>query len=368
MIKLTVGLPSQEYDILIKNGLLAQTANEMDLFRMVTGRASGAAAVPVALVTDENVWELYGKDFVHALANRGYDIHAIVIPPGEQNKSIEGLDNLYNKFADIKMKRNSIAIALGGGVVGDLCGFAAATYMRGIPYIQIPTTLLAQVDSSVGGKTAINLRQGKNLAGAFYQPRVVIIDTSVLDTLPERELRQGMAEVIKYGAIRSEKFLGILREAAEERGLEPAEYHITTVGMCCRIKADIVERDERETGERMLLNFGHTFGHAIEKLYDYEKYNHGEAVAIGMALAAEIGEAMGQTKPGTADELRSHLEFHGLETRCPCPPSELLQFIETDKKSRGDKLHLVLLRQIGKAFVKPVKFTELEEVVRKMYA
>jgi len=352
MIRQTVGLPQEKYDILIEDGLLGRAAQALEPY------AGGHG--PVAIVTDEHVYGLYGRDMEAALREAGVDARAVVIPPGEQSKSIDGLVRLYDAFADMKLKRSNLAVALGGGVVGDLCGFAAATYMRGIPYIQIPTTLLAQVDSSVGGKTAIDLAQGKNMAGAFYQPRLVLIDPLALKTLPERELGCGMAEVVKYGAIRSRSLFEDLRKRPDEEEL------IKIIGACCRIKGDIVERDERDTGERMLLNFGHTFGHAIEKACDYRTYNHGEAVAIGMVLAAEIGERMKLTEPGTTEELKGMLALHGLAAVCPCPPSELLPLLEADKKGETGGVRMVILRKIGEAYIHPMSFAELEFAVKRM--
>ena len=356
MIKEIVGLPKESYDksydIIIENGLLDHPTSFLEPYTAGKG--------PVAVVTDEKVWACYGKAFVSALREAGVDAREVLLEPGEQSKSMKGLAFIYDAFAGMKLKRDNLAVALGGGVVGDLCGFAAATYLRGVPYIQIPSTLLAQVDSSVGGKTAINLEQGKNLAGAFYQPRLVAIDPLVLRTLPDREYRCGMAEVIKYGAIRSRGLFNTLRERPAVDDLPEI------IALCCRIKSEIVVRDERDIGERMLLNFGHTFGHAIEKAYQYETYNHGEAVAAGMALAAGLGEELEITQAGTMDELTSLLEFHGLQARCPCPPTELLPFVGVDKKSRADDISMVFLKRIGEAFVKPLDFDELGEAVRKL--
>ena len=356
MIKEIVELPRESYDksydIIIENGLLDHPESFLGPYTGDQG--------PVAVVTDEKVWGYYGKAFCSALREAGVDAREVVVEPGEQSKSMKGLTFLYDAFVGMKLKRDNLAVALGGGVIGDLCGFAAATYLRGIAYIQIPTTLLAQVDSSVGGKTAINLEQGKNLAGAFYQPRLVAIDPLVLKTLPDREYRCGMAEVIKYGAIRSRGLFDSLRERPAADSLPEI------IAMCCRIKSEIVVRDERDMGERMLLNFGHTFGHAIEKACRYGTYNHGEAVAAGMSLAAGLGEELGITLAGTMDELNSLLEFHGLRTQCPCSPADLLPYVGVDKKSRADDIRMVFLRRIGEAFVRSVSFAELEVAVRKV--
>lgn len=338
MKTLTVGIPGNRYDIRIGRGLLpglGQAVREM----------AGSAAV--AVVTDENVWGRYREPFTGTLSGSGTGFEALVLPPGEANKTLSGLERVFAFFADTGLRRDGLVIAFGGGVIGDLAGFAAATYMRGVGYVQVPTTLLAQVDSSVGGKTAVNLPQGKNLAGAFYQPGLVLADTALLDTLPPRELRCGMAEVVKYGAIRSRELLapGDLTE---------------TVAACCAVKAEIVERDERDTGERMLLNFGHTFGHAVEALGDFDRYSHGEAVAVGMVIAASVGEAMSLTRRGTADELRKIITANGLPVFCPYSARELLSRMLLDKKSGSGGVSLVLLRELGDAFTRHITFGELE--------
>ncbi|MDR2088268.1 MAG: 3-dehydroquinate synthase, partial [Clostridiales Family XIII bacterium] len=270
---------------------------------------------------------------------------------------LTGLGRLYDAFAEMRLRRDGLVIAFGGGVIGDLAGFAAATWMRGVRLVQVPTTLLAQVDSSVGGKTAVNTGAGKNLAGVFYQPSFVLADTALLATLPAREFRCGMAEVIKYGAIRSARLFESLHAVPSAEALRD------TVGACCAVKADIVERDEFDTGERMLLNFGHSFGHAIEKLGGFRRYNHGEAVAMGMALAAEAGERMGLTARGSADALREVLAVHGLETDCPYAPAELLPQMELDKKNSDGAVRLVLLAAPGEAFVRSVDRAALLEAM-----
>jgi 3-dehydroquinate synthase len=246
--------------------------------------------------------------------------------------------------------------------VGDLTGFAAATWMRGVPYVQIPTTLLAQVDASVGGKTAVDLPQGKNLAGAFHQPALALLDVETLNTLPPREFRCGMAEVVKYGAIYDRTFFDRLRTPPRPEALEDI------VAECCRLKAGAVTRDERDTGERALLNFGHTFGHALETLGGYETYRHGEAVAIGMALAAEAGTLLGVTPPGCLPALRAALAAHGLDSVCPLPPSALLPAMRLDKKNSGGGLRLVLLRALGDAFVHSIAEEALTALLERMDA
>jgi 3-dehydroquinate synthase len=283
----------------------------------------------------------------------------VILEPGEHNKSLDGLERLYGAFAAMKLRRGGLVVAFGGGVTGDLSGMAAATWMRGVRYIQIPTTLLAQVDSSVGGKTAVNLKEGKNLAGVFYQPALVLIDPALLETLPEREFRCGMAEVIKYGAIRSVPLFENLAHKPDTAELAKI------IAQCCRIKSEIVERDELDTGERMILNFGHSFGHAIEKAGGYQRHNHGEAVAIGMTLAAEIGEKTGLTAAGIAARIKEVLEIHGLDTDCPYEPEQLLPQMELDKKNESGKIKLVLIREIGTAFTHTIPPATLHSLCRE---
>ncbi|MDR3279707.1 MAG: 3-dehydroquinate synthase [Synergistaceae bacterium] len=346
---IAAGTPENKYDILIGEHLLD------DLGGMLANlRPEGRAA----LVTDENVWAAHGARCSSSLSRVGLDFEPIPLPPGEGSKSLRELAGLYDAFANIPLSRGGVVIAFGGGVVGDIGGFAAATWMRGVPLVQVPTTLLAQVDSSVGGKTAINIPQGKNLAGAFYQPKLVVIDTKTLETLPEREIKSGMAEVIKYGAISSAGLFESLSGRVEEGSLSGV------IRECCRIKSGIVERDERDFGERILLNFGHTFGHAVEKRFGFERYRHGEAVAYGMAMAARVGERMGVTEIGTSDALKRLLSIHGLDTVLPCDPSELLPMLAADKKSAEGGVRMVFLRRIGEAFTRRVEFSELGKLMK----
>ncbi|MDR3206774.1 MAG: 3-dehydroquinate synthase [Oscillospiraceae bacterium] len=316
----------------------------------------------VAVVSDETVWAAQGTGLAAALDGAGLPYRVCLLPPGEQTKTLDGLQRLYAFFAEAGVRRDGLVVAFGGGVVGDLTGFAAATWMRGVPYVQIPTTLLAQVDSSVGGKTAVDLPQGKNLAGAFYQPALVLLDVETLDTLAPRELRCGMAEVIKYGAIYDAALFDRLRVPPQGAALEDI------VAECCRLKANVVAEDERDTGARMLLNFGHTFGHAAETLGGYETYKHGEAVALGMVLAAEAGALLGVTPPGCAAALGEILQANGLESIYPLRPSTLLPVMRLDKKNDGGGLRLVLLRDIGSAFVYPIAEEALTAVLERMDA
>ena len=314
----------------------------------------------IVIVADGMAWRFHGDAFTAALTTAGLTAKVLILPPGEKNKSIEGLTGLYRFFSETGLRRDGLVVAFGGGVIGDLAGFAAATWMRGTPFIQVPTTLLAQVDASVGGKTAIDLPWGKNLAGAFHQPKMVLIDVNTLETLSPRDFRCGMAEIIKYGAILSRSFfirLGTPPSRAELPGI---------IAECCRFKSEIVSRDEKESGERMLLNFGHTFGHSIEKLGHYEVYTHGEAVAMGMILAAKAGELLGLTASGCSDALRETLSAHGLPCDSPYKPSALLAPAQMDKKAGAGGLRLVLLETLGHAFVHQPYEQALTDVLERM--
>lgn len=341
-----MGLPDGAYEIRIGNGLLVELGATLLPFR--------GEETPVVVVTDENVWAHHRALFAASLTAAGITFVPAVCPPGETNKCLGGLERLYDVFAKAGLPRGGLVVAFGGGVIGDLAGFAAATWMRGVRLIQIPTTLLAQVDSSVGGKTAVNHTHGKNLIGAFHQPKLVVIDPETLRTLPAREMRGGMAEVIKYGAIRSKPLFDKLGGDMEPEAL--AEI----IEACCRIKGGIVARDERDFGERMLLNFGHTFGHAIERRHGFGHYTHGEAVAFGMVIAARLGESLALTQPGTADALRRLLARHRLEPDYPEAPGVLVPAMESDKKSGGRGVRIVFLRQIGEAFTQEMRFADIE--------
>jgi len=325
------------YDIQIANGLLADAG------------AALARIFPqkrLAVVSDDTVWGLYGQRFSDSLASAGVEFFPTVVPPGEQSKSLRGLQTLTEFFAVMHLRRDEAVVALGGGVIGDLAGFAAATYMRGVAFAQVPTTLLAMVDSSVGGKTAVNLDNGKNLVGAFHQPRLVLADPGVLTTLPAREHQSGMAEVIKYGML----FSPALTETLLQGDLDMVE----TIAQCCTLKAGLVARDEHDHNERMLLNFGHTFGHVIEKLGRYTAHTHGEAVAMGMMMAAETGVTLGLTHPRVPAVLGALLARHGLQPVSPYPVASILQGMAHDKKAQADGLPLILLRDIGQPVIHPV--------------
>lgn len=339
-----------DYPIFIQQGALDH------LGERVAASCQGRRTV---IVTDDQVGPLYLERVSASLKAAGFSCGEAIVPAGEGSKNPEQLAFLYARFHETGLSRTDPVIALGGGVVGDLAGFAAATWLRGVPLVQVPTTLLAQVDSSVGGKTAVDLPQGKNLIGAFYQPRLVVMDPAVLHTLSRRFMADGMAEVIKYGLIGDEALLDQIEQQAYD--LE------WVVARCVRSKVAVVARDEKDSGERMQLNFGHTVGHAIEKATGYAAFSHGEAVAVGMVMAAAIGEKLGETDPGTGDRIRRVLEAYQLPVQADVPLQALLPAIFSDKKRLGSRIHYVLLRRPGEAFLKPMTPNELSAVLGEVW-
>ncbi len=351
MIQLDINLPGRSYPILIGENVLQEQAGLL---------ASYCPGGTVAVVSDEKVWSLHGPDLEKILKGLGLAYTAAIIPQGETSKSLAMLEKLYKEFFRYGLKRNHAVIAFGGGVAGDLAGFAASTYMRGLPFIQIPTTLLAQVDSSVGGKVAVNLEEGKNLVGSFYQPNLVLADTGLLASLPRREWLSGLAEVVKYAAIGAGSLPSLLAgPEAIRQNLEQIVY------LCCKQKAAYVEKDERDTGERMFLNFGHTFGHAIEKYHDYQKYNHGEAVAIGMALAARTGQLLGLSEKGTAKTLMETMDKAGLTYTLTDKLSHIIPLMTGDKKNQSSEITLVLLKKLGSPILHAISQTELMHLLKE---
>lgn len=346
MKRLRVNIPSREYDICVGSGILQKSA---ELIREIYGGKKAA------VITDSNVEPLYAEKLLSSLCNSGITAEVITVPAGEKSKSHECLNVIYDRFFDMELTRGDLIIALGGGVVGDLTGFAAATFLRGVPFVQIPTTLLAQVDSSVGGKVAVNHDRGKNMIGAFYQPRLVISDVDCLKALDKREFASGMGEVIKHGAIADAEFFAKL----ENHQLDMTE----TVAHNCDIKRKVVAQDEQDTAVRMKLNFGHTFGHALEKHYNFTKYTHGEAVAIGMVLACELGERLGVTSVGSSQRLIKLLEAYDLPTHDEVDTKTLIKNILLDKKRGGDTITFVLLEEIGSSKLHKINVGELEEIL-----
>lgn len=309
------------------------------------------------IVTDKNVEKFYLNKCKKSLEDAGFNTEVFVVNPGEESKSIETYINLINFLAEIPLTRTDFLVALGGGVVGDLTGFAAATYLRGIDVVQVPTTVLAAVDSSVGGKTAVNLEAGKNLLGAFHQPVLVYSDTDTFNTLPKEIYRDGMAEVIKYGMIEDAEFFEFLKDKKR------TEENISdVVKKCVDIKRKFVEEDEFDTGVRQLLNFGHTIGHAIEKASDFE-ISHGDAVAKGMHLICKISAKLGWCDIEVSEEADKILKTYGFDLEVPFTKEELTDIMLSDKKRKGDYVDLVIPVRIGKCVLKRITIKELRELL-----
>ena len=329
---------SREYDILIGSGLLASAGAEI---------RSRVKAKTLAVIAGSNVWPLWGETLAGSLKAAGFEVIAHVIPAGEQYKTLDTFAEVLNFFADNHLTRSDCAVALGGGVTGDLTGFAASAYMRGIEFIQIPTTLLSMVDSSVGGKTAVDLPAGKNLAGAFYQPSLVLCDTQVLSTLPEDVYRAGCAEVIKYAVLESPEFFEELKNTPVREQLE----HVISV--CVRMKRDIVNEDEFDRGRRAFLNLGHSFGHAIERCCCFE-LSHGYAVALGMNIITKAAAAMGICSADTQRALEELLRQYGLPAETSLSAAEIADAAMSDKKISGGKLSLIVPEAIGRCRIEKV--------------
>lgn len=339
MKTLTVALPGRSYDIVIQRGLLAQAG--------VYCRKALPRASRLFVVTDSTVAPLYLDTAADSLTAAGFRVGTHTVPAGEGSKCAGRLAELWEAMMAFGLTRTDAVVALGGGVVGDLAGFAAATILRGVDFVQIPTTLLAQVDSSVGGKVAVDLAHGKNLAGAFWQPRLVLMDPDTLDTLDDKTFADGMAEVVKYGCIKDAAFFDFLAKRPSRTELMAEIEHILYT--CCDIKRIVVEMDERDTGERMLLNFGHTLGHAYELAGHYEIWSHGQAVAAGMCAAARLGVRLGVTPADIPARLEGALAALGLPTSIPCSPEEYAAAVGLDKKGTGDEISVILLEKLGRA-------------------
>jgi 3-dehydroquinate synthase len=349
-ITVPVPLGDRAYDILVGRGLIATAGSRI--------AALGARAA--AIVTDEHVGPLYAEALARSLKDQGLRTSVTTLPPGEATKSYASLEQVCDAVLAARIERGDLVVALGGGVIGGLAGFAAAVVRRGVRFVQVPTSLLSQVDSSVGGKTGINSRHGKNLVGAFHQPSLVLADTALLDTLPIREMRAGYAEVAKYGLIDDERFFAWC-EANWQGVFTGGPERDEAVAQSCRAKADVVVRDEHENGDRALLNLGHTFGHALERItrYDSARLVHGEGVAIGLALAFRFSASLGLCPAADAQRVEAHLSAAGLPTRLSHVPGgcgtvdELLDAMAQDKKVKGGALTFILARGIGQSFIAP---------------
>jgi len=362
-----VELGPRSYDICVGDGLLAEAGARIGPF---------IRRKPAIVITDRNVAALHLDTLTRSLAHAGIDSASIVLEPGEGTKVFAGFEKLADAILDLRPERRSTLIALGGGVIGDLAGFAASVVLRGIDFVQIPTTLLAQVDSSVGGKTGIDTRHGKNLIGSFYQPRLVLADMGTLATLPRRELLAGYAEVVKYGLLGDAAFFAWLEKNGPRlvAGDEAARRHAVTVS--CRAKAEIVAEDEREEGRRALLNLGHTFGHALEAETGFgSELLHGEAVAVGMAMAFDLSARLGLCPPEDAARVRRHLAAVGLPGGLDAlrgrqwRAAALIDHMRQDKKVRDGRIAFVLVRGIGQAFVaRDVDVAEVEALLERAVA
>jgi 3-dehydroquinate synthase len=336
-----VPLGSRSYAIKIGPGLLDRLGAECARLGLGTR---------CAIISDRNTGRLYGASAKRALTRSGFDPVLLPVPAGETAKSLKTVQSCYDLLAKARLERKSFIVALGGGVVGDLAGFVAATYLRGIPFVQVPTTLLAQVDSSVGGKVGVNLKAGKNLVGAFYQPLLVLCDLATLKTLPPRELRAGLAEVLKYGIIYDAKFFARLeRDLPKLLELNPGTL-AAVIARCCEIKAEVVGQDETESGLRAILNFGHTIGHALEAISHYGKYLHGEAISIGQVIAAQLSSRLLGLPSPHVERIRAAFARADLPTRLKLDASQrarLLSAMQLDKKVSQGEVKFVLATRIG---------------------
>lgn len=340
----------RSYDIYIERGIISRCGE------IIKPLARGGKAM---IVSDTNVFPIYGEVVKKSLESAGFEVCTHIFPAGEASKQLSTIAEIYNSLADNGFSRKDFIVALGGGVTGDMAGFAAATYQRGIDFVQIPTSLLSQVDSSVGSKTGVDIKQGKNLVGAFWSPSAVIIDPDTLNTLTPEFFADGMAEVIKYGCIKSLKLFEKLEQENAADIIEEIIYD------CVSIKRDVVERDEHEAGERMLLNFGHTLGHSIEKAYAYTGITHGQAVGVGMVLMTRASESAGITPSGTTERIEKLLQKYSLPTSDKTPLDIMASGALGDKKASGDSINVVLLNTIGDSFTKKLKKSELLSFISK---
>ena len=347
MRELHVNLGENSYDILFGSNLLKNLPEYIK--RVYKGKK-------LFIITDSNVEKYYREQMENVL--KDYDFTFYILEAGEKSKTLENVAKIYKAMINSAVSRDDLVVAFGGGVTGDIAGFAAATYMRGVPFIQVPTTLLSQVDSSVGGKVGVDLEEGKNLVGAFNQPKIVLIDTAVLKTLTDRYFFDGLAEVVKYGCIYDEK-LFLLLEGLKNR--EEVMEHIEDIlYRSCDIKREVVEEDEKEHGLRMILNFGHTVGHGLEQYYNYEKYTHGEAVALGMTEILETGEREGITENGCLERTKRLLMQFNLPVEDKYNREDVIQIMKRDKKNKKGEVNFVMIEKIGK-----YKIVKVEE--NKMY-
>lgn len=340
MEKIRVELGERSYDIVIGSDILGDLGNTLKAFGL---------SPKIALVSNPTVYPLYGKVVSGSLKKTGFDVITVKIPDGEEYKNLVWVQHIYDELLKAKLDRSSALIALGGGVIGDITGFVASTYMRGIPYIQVPTTLLAQIDSSVGGKTGVNHKLGKNMIGTFWQPLLVWIDVNTLKTLPKRQLLAGVAEAIKYAVIWDEELFDFLETNRDSILRIDKDAIAYIIKRSCEIKSEIVSKDERESGLRSILNYGHTIGHAIETVTEYKRYLHGEAVAIGMCLEARLSNMLNLIDKSNLLRIKAVIDSYGLPTKLPegIDLESILSSIELDKKTIAGELRFILPERIG---------------------
>lgn len=339
---------SKPYDVVIGSGLLEKSGE------LIANAVKGRKAV---IVTDDIVNSLYTQRLLNSMTKSGFTADVFVFPNGEESKSHKTLIELYDFLSEKNITRSDLLVALGGGVTGDLTGFAAATYLRGIDYVQIPTTLLAQVDSSVGGKTAVDIKAGKNLVGAFKQPDIVIADTDTLSTLTDEIFTDGMGEVVKYGMIWSRELFDLLKTGKVKENLEKI------VCQCVDIKRKVVETDEFDTGLRMILNFGHTLGHSIEKFYNYKDFSHGKAVSVGMYLITVLAEKAGIIKTPISGELKECLETNNMPFCSKADSASLFSGSVNDKKRFSDNINIIICPEIGRAEIVKMNISEFKSII-----
>ncbi len=347
MQTIEVSLEQTPYNIYVKRGLINDVSSIISKIKKYN---------KIFIITDENVSKYYLDVIKKELDSSGFDTDYIVLKASESSKSLDTAKTIYEKMLSFNLTRSDLVFTLGGGVVGDVGGFCASTFLRGVDFIQFPTTLLAQVDSSVGGKVGINLKEGKNLVGSFYQPKAVIIDPDVLSTLSDKYFKDGMAEVIKYACIKDKNLYdNLVKFGGKDNVIRNIEYIIKT---CVSIKRDVVLEDERDVGERMKLNFGHTLAHGIEARYNYSLYSHGQSVAIGMYEITLMSESKGITKKGTSEKIKALLNIYSLEYDINARnDKDVISAISFDKKNEGNTLNLILLEEIGKSFIKKESIT-----------
>ena len=346
MNKVCVSGVKRPYEVLIGNGILKELPSVLK---------ANVNSQKIVVITDDNVNKYYSEEIILMLEGAGYEVFKFVFPHGEANKTIETVSDIFEFMAQNNITRSDCIVALGGGIVGDVSGFVAASYLRGIAFVQVPTTFLAAIDSSVGGKTGVNLKAGKNLAGAFYQPRAVLCDPKTFNTLPEENFKEGIAEAVEYGIICDRELFDMLKEG-KNWDLE------AVIERCVSIKAEIVAEDEFDTGKRQLLNFGHTIGHAIEKCSDFN-ITHGIAVGIGMAKISKASDALGWTENEIYPEVLEALKNNELMTEYNAGKEALLSVMAKDKKRAGASITLVIPQNIGKCILKKIPVEDLKEVI-----